>query len=96
MSPALTVRAGGAYEISPITKPSERIIGIPDANRVWASVGLSYNLSAATTIDFGYSHIFVENATLSRDNVTQSAHINANLDASADIVSVGVRMKLGE
>jgi long-chain fatty acid transport protein len=95
VSPALTVRAGGAYEISPITKASERIVGIPDANRIWASIGFSYNVSAATTIDFGYSHVFVEDAKIVRDSLT-GVHLNADLEASADIISLGVRMKLGE
>jgi long-chain fatty acid transport protein len=92
----LTVRAGGAYEISPITKASERIVGIPDANRIWASFGLSYALNPKTSIDFGYSHVFVENAQVERDNVTKTVHLSAGLEASADIVSLGVRMKLGE
>ena len=96
VSPALTLRAGAAYEISPITNPTERIISIPDADRVWASVGFSYNLSAATTVDFGYSHVFVESAKVDRFNVSNTVHVIADLDASADIVSLGVRMKLGE
>ena len=96
VSPALTIRAGGAYEISPITNPTERIIGIPDANRIWASAGLSYNLSKSTAVDLGYSHVFVDSSLVDRFNVTHQVHILANLDGSADIVSLGLRMKLGE
>jgi long-chain fatty acid transport protein len=96
VSPALTVRAGGAYELSPIKSASERIIGIPDANRIWASLGMSYNISNTTAVDFGYSHVFVESASVDRFNVTGTSHVIANLDASVDIFSLGVRMKLGE
>jgi long-chain fatty acid transport protein len=92
----LTVRAGGAYELSPITKASERIVGIPDANRIWASFGLSYAMSPTTSIDFGYSHVFVEDTKVERDNVAKSVHLSAALDASVDIFTLGVRMKLGE
>lgn len=90
----LTVRAGGAYEISPITKATERITSIPDADRIWASLGFSYNVNAATTIDFGYSHVFVDDAKIDRKNVTETNFIKADLDASVDIISLGVRMKL--
>ena len=96
ISPALTVRAGGAYEISPITLATERITSIPDADRIWASVGFSYNVSPSTAIDFGYSHVFVDSASVDRFNVTKQVHLVASLDASVDILSLGLRMKLGE
>ena len=63
--------------------------------KVSASFGLSYNLNAATSIDFGYSHVFVENAKVDRVSLT-GVKLLADLDASAEIVSLGVRMKLGQ
>jgi long-chain fatty acid transport protein len=96
VSPALTVRAGGAYEISPITKASERIVGIPDADRIWASVGFSYAVNATTNLDFGYSHVFVEDAKVDRTNIRGDVRLLADLEGSADIISLGVRMKLGQ
>jgi long-chain fatty acid transport protein len=95
VSPALTVRAGGAYEISPIKNATDRIIGIPDADRIWASVGFSYKVTQNATIDFGYSHVFVEEAGVDRLNVAGNRRIVADLDASADIFSFGLRMPLG-
>jgi long-chain fatty acid transport protein len=95
VSPALTVRAGGAYEISPIKNATDRIIGIPDADRIWASVGFSYKITPSATIDFGYSHVFVEEAQVDRFNVAGNRRIVADLDASADIFSLGLRMPLG-
>lgn len=94
VSKALTVRAGGAYEILPITKASQRISSIPDADRIWASFGLSYAMNEKTTIDFGYSHVFVKEVQVDRFNVTGTNRIIADLDASVDILSLGVRMKL--
>jgi long-chain fatty acid transport protein len=96
VSSKLTVRAGGAYEISPIKNATDRVIGIPDADRIWASAGLSYNISPTTTVDFGYSHVFVDSAQVDRTNLTQTVRLVGNLDASVDIFSLGVRMKLGE
>ena len=94
VSKQLTVRAGGAYEISPVTKAVERVASIPDADRIWASLGFSYNVNQTTTIDFGYSHLFVEEAQIDRRNIPETVRLLADLDASLDIVSLGVRMKL--
>ena len=54
-SPALTLRAGLAYEWSPIDL-SNRTVLLPDSNRVWASVGITYHISNKLTFDGGYSH----------------------------------------
>lgn len=96
VSKAVTVRAGGAYEISPIKNSTDRLTAIPDADRIWASVGFTYNVSSATALDFGYSHLFVDSSQMDRVSVAGAPRIVANVDASIDIVSVGVRMKFGE
>jgi long-chain fatty acid transport protein len=97
-SKQLTLRAGGAYEISPITEAAERVASIPDADRIWASAGFSYQLNPSTAIDFGYSHVFVDEAKVDRESLSpvaaQRVKLDADLDASVDIVSFGVRMKL--
>jgi len=96
INPQLTLRAGAAYEISPIQNPSERLVQLPDADRVWLSVGGSYKLSEATSLNVGYSHIFVDDATLQRSNATGTAPtLFADTSASGDIVSVGLTMKWG-
>ncbi|MBN9246377.1 MAG: outer membrane protein transport protein, partial [Hyphomicrobium sp.] len=38
-SPLLTLRSGVAYELSPIQDASERLVQVPDNNRVWLSIG---------------------------------------------------------
>jgi long-chain fatty acid transport protein len=95
-SDKLTLRTGIAYEISPVQKATDRVISIPDANRLWASLGFTYNMSAATSIDFGYSHIFAEDSKFDRRGLAPGTSLQGDLEASADIISLGVRMKLGE
>lgn len=94
VSKQLTVRTGGAYEISPVTRADQRVASIPDADRIWASAGFSYHLNPTTTIDFGYTHLFVDDAPVDRRNISDTVRLVADLDASLDIVSLGVRMKL--
>ena len=53
------LRAGVAYEISPI-KDSTRDILLPDCNRVFLGLGASYKYSEKIVVDFAYAHIFFE------------------------------------
>lgn len=98
-SQALTVRAGVAYEVSPIDF-SNRSVRLPDGNRVNLSVGASYRWSEKLTLNFAYSHFFVERgrilAGVGRDYNVQNVAFAGVADSSADIVSVGFRYVFGE
>lgn len=97
----LTVRAGVAYEDSPINKATSRLLQLPDNDRIWASIGASYKWSASTTLDFAYSHVFVEDGNFERrSNSTAPAAqavgpLYGTADSSVDIISVGLRMRWG-
>jgi long-chain fatty acid transport protein len=57
-SPALTLRTGVAYEWSPIDTSNREVL-LPDANRIWASIGATYHYSEKLSFDLGYSHGFL-------------------------------------
>lgn len=88
----LTVRAGGAYEISPIDAPRKRLIGIPDSDRIWASAGASYKWSDTLTFDIAYTHLFVKDSQIDRESLG-GFRVLGNVDASTDIVSVSMKSK---
>jgi long-chain fatty acid transport protein len=97
-SPLLTLRSGVAYEISPVDDATGRLVQIPDNNRVWLSVGASYKWTEATTIDVGYSHIFIQDGGV--DLTGPSSPFGAgvgpftgNVEAAVDLLSVGLRTK---
>ena len=92
-SDQLTLRGGVAYEISPIQNPDERTIRVADANRFWVNMGGSYKYSEWTTLDFAYSHIFVQDARTDRTEAG-GARLVGDVESSVDIISVGVRSKL--
>lgn len=91
-NPNLTLRAGLGYEIAP-TKDEDRSMRLPDADRIWASVGASYDWNERLSLDVGYSHLFVDDAPV--DETTAGIRYAGTAEGSADIISVGLRYKFG-
>lgn len=99
-SEALTLRAGVAYEISPIQDASSRLVQLPDADRFWLSAGASYKVGSLfglindAELDFAYSHVFVEEADFVRNPASAPFPVIAGTaDSAVDIISVGLRSK---
>lgn len=105
-SPTLLLRAGVGYETSPI-QDSTRDIQIPDSNRIFLSAGASYKYSEQISVDFGYSHLFFQDAPFciadpSRNGGTShctagtpagAVLLRGSSDNSADLVAVGLRYR---
>ena len=90
--PNWTFRAGLAYEIAP-TQDEDRSMRLPDSDRIWASIGASYNWNEQLSLDFGYSHIFADDGPV--DETTAGIRYAGTAESSANIVSLGVRYKFG-
>jgi len=95
----LTVlRAGAAYEESPIQNATERTARDPDTDRIWLSFGAGYNWSETTTINLAYSHVFFKDGSIDRTTEFQglgAIHLLGEAEQDVDIVSVSVKIKLG-
>ena len=99
-SRVLTLRAGTAYEVSPVDDPTTRLVQVPDSNRWWASIGASYKWSNSISVDFAYNHMFYENDA-PFDRVPASVlvppdHVVGTMSGSLDIISIGWKMKIGD
>ena len=97
----LKLRTGIAYEASPIQNATERTQRTPDVDRIWASAGATYKWSEKVAFDLGYSHIFgIGNGDIDRASGTPGTatylRYVGKVDSSADIVSVSLKMKLGD
>ena len=70
-SDALTLRSGLGYETTPVPSAQDRNALIPDANRLWLSLGASYKISKQASVDVGYAYLRalgdkkVDNTTMS-------------------------------
>ncbi|NJD35220.1 MAG: aromatic hydrocarbon degradation protein [Betaproteobacteria bacterium] len=85
-------RFGTAYDKSPVKSAAYRTMTLPDSDRTWLSFGINYALSKASSLDFGYSHIFFKTARASA-NVTSATGVILQTingkwdDNSADLLS---------
>jgi len=92
--PDTILRAGLGYEISPISDEA-RSSGLPDDERIWLSAGFSTKLSESTTIDVGYSHLFIDDAPICEEEATNCAEFEAEATGDIDIVTLGITHNFG-
>jgi long-chain fatty acid transport protein len=101
-NPWLTLRAGVAFEDSPIT---DRVRGtrLPDNDRIWASIGATYRWSNKLSFDVAYTHIFVKDTPIRivpghQDFIPTPVALGglplvADVDSRVDIFSVGLKYR---
>jgi len=98
----LTLRAGVAYEESPITDDTRNVF-LPDDERIWLSVGATAKLTDRTKVDLGYSHLFIEDSPICQPqpgcdpNGTRAATplFTGEATGDIDIVTLGVTHNFG-
>jgi long-chain fatty acid transport protein len=61
-----SIKTGLAYDQTPVND-TDRTARLPDQNRMWLSVGGQYRLSKDGTLDFGYAHLFVKDASINQN-----------------------------
>lgn len=80
-------RTGIALDQPPVSD-AYRTARIPDSNRTWLSVGGQYKVSPASTVDVGYAHLFMNNASINQNQMASGAgNLAGSYDSSADILS---------
>lgn len=81
-----TFRGGLGWDQSPVPD-STRNARLPDGNRDWLAVGFTYLVNPATSLSFGYAHLFLSshipmnNISPSGDQVVGTWNLAANLYA---------------
>ncbi|MFL9709699.1 OmpP1/FadL family transporter [Methylobacillus sp. Pita1] len=84
----LTLRAGIAYDQTPVPDSSHRTPRIPDADRTWFAVGASWKLDSFNTIDLGYAYLRMKDSSM--DNSSEGAvrhNIQGEFSSRVDILS---------
>ncbi|MCH7882722.1 MAG: outer membrane protein transport protein [Proteobacteria bacterium] len=83
----LVLRAGLAYDETPVPSAEFRTARTPGNDRTWLSFGLSYTIDSKSSIDLGYSHFFIDDVPINNADGT-GAILSGQYEASVDILSV--------
>ena len=93
------MRGGVGYEISPVTDQVRTPL-VPDNDRVWASVGATWQVIKGMHFDVAYSHVWVSdtsvNISAASGNPVYSTEITyiGNVNSHVDILSLALVMRL--
>ncbi len=82
----LMLRAGIAYDETPVPDAQHRTVRIPGNDRRWLSLGFNWRFSATTSLDIGYSHLFVSKTAIDSTN-SKGYEVIGSYDSAVDIVS---------
>ena len=83
------LKFGVAYDQSPV-ETQHRLARLPDANRLWLSLGSQYRVGSALVVDVGYAHLFINDPKIDADgdDAAANGHLVGSYEASVDILGV--------
>jgi long-chain fatty acid transport protein len=91
---ALELRAGVAFDETPIPNAQRRTPRVPGEDRTWLTFGAGYQFSELIKVDFAYGHLWIDDPKINKDvtdpeNTARGALIG-EYDSSIDIFSASV------
>lgn len=92
LNDSFALRAGYAEDQSP-TKIETRTPRLPDADRQWASIGLTWKVSDAFEVDAAYTRIFVDDPELRDIHSSSQSTLTGTYDADVNIFGVSAQYK---
>lgn len=88
------LRTGLAFDESPVPDAEHRTPRIPDSDRTWLALGMTYASSERLSMDVGYAHIFVKDAAMNNSTEAAIAHnLQGNYESRVDILSAQLNYK---
>ena len=92
MDEHFSLKAGLAYDQSPVPDDQHRTPRVPDSDRTWISFGATYKPLENLSLDLGYSHLFVAdskiNNTFESSVPTLASTLKGSYSNSVDILSL--------
>ena len=96
-----TLKAGLAFDETPVKNAQTRTVRLPDNDRTWVSFGGKMKLGQNSWLDFGYAHIFIKDADINHSKSQQApgfstptpapgtgTTVTGGYQGSVDVVSV--------
>ncbi|VTX72161.1 Putative outer membrane protein [Neisseria subflava] len=93
ISEPLQLRAGIAFDKSPVRNADYRMNSLPDGNRIWFSAGMKYHIGKNHVVDAAYTHIHINDtsyrtAKASGNDVDSKGASSARFKNKADILGL--------
>jgi len=85
-SDQVLLKAGVAYDETPIPDTKHRTPRIPGNDRTWLALGLNYKLSPQLSFDLGYAHLFINDTDISDTNKLL-AKLDGEFESNVNIFS---------
>ena len=92
LNDTIKLRAGIAFDQTPVSNPENRSPRTPDVDRKWLSVGLGYKLSDALNLDVAYTHITEEDADVNY-TTNDAQYLVGSYSNAVDIFSAQIVWK---
>lgn len=94
---ALKLKAGIAFDQTPVKGPTSRLVSLPDNDRWWLSIGAQWKPSKNTALDVGLARLFVKDSKIQNDQTTAMGPaargvVSGSFDASAWILGTQFSM----
>jgi long-chain fatty acid transport protein len=94
-----TLKAGLAYDESPVKGATTRTVRLPDSDRTWISLGGQMKVGSSGRLDLGYAHLFIKDAPIdftkgqlqpgtTTVNPGTTTTVTGNYEGSVDIFSI--------
>jgi long-chain fatty acid transport protein len=84
-----TLKAGVAYDQSPVPNAQSRTVRLPDNDRYWLSLGATYKMSQVSRLDFGWSYIMIKDADIANNQTAAGrGNIVGTYQANVNVLSV--------
>jgi long-chain fatty acid transport protein len=86
-----TLKGGIAWDQSPVHEAKYRPTSLPDNDRYWLSVGAQYNFNDRTTVDVGYTHLFLKDTAMANDtDAAKKGVVRGEYRSNAHLLGVQV------
>lgn len=87
LNPQIKLRFGVAHDKTP-TNDTHRSPRLPDQDRTWVAFGVQYKPSKQGTLEFGYAHEFIKDATVNNSAAGVPGRLIGKFENKADIFSI--------
>jgi long-chain fatty acid transport protein len=95
------LKAGVAYDQTPVKSETTRTVRLPDNDRIWLALGGQRKVGQSGRIDLGYTHIFIKDADINFTRSQQApgftvptnapgtqSNVTGAYEGSVDVVSI--------